>query len=231
MLSCSANLASRSYLSRTTENRSNRTARLSDTAASRSVIALSIFPTGSPSMEHRSRLRWLSRPRSRCTICSPIRALSSAKVLYCGRDLHFLRMMRQSTVESDQQTYAKALNSEAIERSLISNADATLVFSSVERQVIAERFGIRDKARVVPAYVYDRVGPGPVDPPLSERRNVLFVGGFGHPPNIDAVNWFAKEVWPAVARAFPAAVCNRRFRQRSTWYPCRRSHRCAWTRS
>ena len=74
-------------------------------------------------------------------------------------------MMRQSTVESDQETYAKALNSEAIERSLISNADATLVFSSVERQVIAERFGIRDKARVVAAYVYDRVRPGPVDPP------------------------------------------------------------------
>ena len=149
------------------------------------------------------QVAWLSRPLVAKGYLSPIRAMSSAKVLYCGRDLHFLRRMRQSTIENDPQAYANALEVEAVERSLISSADATLVFSSVERQVIAERFGIRDKVRVVPAYVYDRIGPGPVDPPLSERRNVLFVGGFRHPPNIDAVNWFAKEVWPAVARAFP----------------------------
>ena len=26
-----------------------------------------------------------------------------------------------------------------------------------------------------------------------ERENIIFVGGFGHPPNADAVLWFAEK--------------------------------------
>jgi glycosyltransferase involved in cell wall biosynthesis len=35
---------------------------------------------------------------------------------------------------------------------------------------------------------------------FGERHNILFVGGFGHKPNVDAVIWFAKEVFPLISR-------------------------------
>jgi glycosyltransferase involved in cell wall biosynthesis len=28
------------------------------------------------------------------------------------------------------------------------------------------------------------------------RRDILFIGGYEHPPNVDAVKWFVAEVWP-----------------------------------
>ena len=41
------------------------------------------------------------------------------------------------------------------------------------------------------------------DPELPNRKDLLFVGGFGHVPNIDAVRWFANEVWPLIHRQRP----------------------------
>src|SRR5262249_15068088 len=35
---------------------------------------------------------------------------------------------------------------------------------------------------------------------------VIFVGGFSHPPNADAVRWFVGNVWPEVHRAVPGSV-------------------------
>jgi O-antigen biosynthesis protein len=40
---------------------------------------------------------------------------------------------------------------------------------------------------------------------FEQRNNILFVGGFGHLPNVDAVEWFCKEVWPIVQSKIPGA--------------------------
>jgi glycosyltransferase involved in cell wall biosynthesis len=42
-----------------------------------------------------------------------------------------------------------------------------------------------------------------VSPDLSGRDGVLFIGGFGHVPNGDAVHWFASEVWPLIRQMIP----------------------------
>ena len=33
---------------------------------------------------------------------------------------------------------------------------------------------------------------------FPEKRDILFIGGFTHAPNKDAVLWFAREIWPTV---------------------------------
>ena len=33
---------------------------------------------------------------------------------------------------------------------------------------------------------------------FEKREGLLFVGGFAHPPNADAVLWFAKEIFPLI---------------------------------
>src|SRR5262249_32215541 len=39
----------------------------------------------------------------------------------------------------------------------------------------------------------------------SGAERILFVGDLSWPPNAEAVRWFAREVWPRIARQRPAA--------------------------
>jgi len=38
------------------------------------------------------------------------------------------------------------------------------------------------------------------------RQDIAFIGGYKHPPNVDAVHWLVKEVWPAISKAVPDAT-------------------------
>lgn len=56
--------------------------------------------------------------------------------------------------------------------------------------------------RNIPLYIYEEI-PADINKDFRERQDLLYVGGFGHPPNIDAVLWFAKEVFPTIVNRFP----------------------------
>ena len=43
-------------------------------------------------------------------------------------------------------------------------------------------------------------------PDFEARRNLLFVGGFAHRPNVDAILHFARHLWPAVRERLPGAT-------------------------
>ena len=34
--------------------------------------------------------------------------------------------------------------------------------------------------------------------PFEERSEILFIGGFDHLPNVDAMLWFCRDIWPLV---------------------------------
>ena len=40
--------------------------------------------------------------------------------------------------------------------------------------------------------------------PFDQRHDLVFVGGFRHPPNVDAVQWFVHDVFPRIRQALPA---------------------------
>jgi len=44
----------------------------------------------------------------------------------------------------------------------------------------------------------------PIDS-FDNRKDILFVGGFNHAPNVDAVLWFCSEIWPKVLKVLPEA--------------------------
>ena len=62
--------------------------------------------------------------------------------------------------------------------------------------------GLKGVAKTIPVYAYrDRV-PGPWDT-ASDRTDLLFVGGFNHPPNADGLAWFVTSVLPLLRAQFP----------------------------
>jgi glycosyltransferase involved in cell wall biosynthesis len=73
------------------------------------------------------------------------------------------------------------------------------VVSEAERALLAQD---APQARVeVLSNLHQLAGDGS---PYAQRQDLVFVGGFRHPPNVDAVRWFVEEVFPLVRAGEPA---------------------------
>jgi len=113
-------------------------------------------------------------------------------------DLHYLREQRAAELEGRADLARHAAATRAQELKLIRECDVTLVVSPVEQELLS-----RDApgARVeVLSNVHEVYGCAR---PFAERRDLVFVGGFQHPPNTDAVAWFVGEVFPQVRAELP----------------------------
>lgn len=121
-----------------------------------------------------------------------------ARVVFDTVDLHYLRERRGAELAGDHALLRVAERTRAQELDIIAKSDATLVVSEVERTLLATD---APGARVeVLSNLHDVRGAGK---PFGERRDLVFVGGFRHPPNVDAVTWFANEVFPRVRERLP----------------------------
>ena len=121
-----------------------------------------------------------------------------ATLLFDSVDLHFLRERRAAELAGDAGLRRAAERTRTRELAMMAQADVTLVVSEHERALLA-----RDApdARVeLLSNLHEVAGPGL---PFGQRRDVVFVGGFRHPPNVDAVSWFVREVWPQVRGRLP----------------------------
>ena len=47
----------------------------------------------------------------------------------------------------------------------------------------------------------------PTAMPFAKRRGIAFVGGYGHPPNLDAARWLISEIMPQVRERDPKIEC------------------------
>jgi O-antigen biosynthesis protein len=133
--------------------------------------------------------RWLDLIRERAP---------SARIVYDTVDLHWLREARRAGIAdgSGQMTLGpRAVVLREIELALIRATDATLVVTAEERnQVEADAPGA--VVRVVPNVNEVRVDV----PPAKGRAGVVFIGGFEHPPNVDAAVRLVRGVMPRVWR-------------------------------
>ena len=121
-----------------------------------------------------------------------------ARIVFDTVDLHYLREQRGAELAGDPALHRAAARTRALELDVISRADTTLVVSETERALLA-----RDApgARVeVLSNLHQLAAPGL---PFAKRHDLVFVGGFRHPPNVDAVRWFVDEVFPLVRARLP----------------------------
>lgn len=102
-------------------------------------------------------------------------------------DLHFLRHERgraigleiDDSLDKEQELDAYA-------------AVAGVITSSAPEDRI-----LRDELPTLPTFVYTVAAPEPVEArPVEGSSGVMFLGNFGHPPNVDAVEWWVQEIGP-----------------------------------
>jgi O-antigen biosynthesis protein len=149
---------------------------------------------------HAISLAVLSRPAFAARYIGPLRRHSKATVVYYGHDLHFQRMRMEAQRTGDAQAAIDAAAMEEIERSVWRRADVVL-YPSPEETAVASSLSAR-AATIVP-YAYDEFGDGR-EP--ATNHEILFVAGFGHPPNVDAAVWLANDVMKLIWAQIPDAT-------------------------
>jgi glycosyltransferase involved in cell wall biosynthesis len=126
------------------------------------------------------------------------RRCPNAKVLYHTVDLHFLRMSREAELQSDKAKKKAADEMQQRELAAIGSADASIVHSTAELEILRPLVP-EAKLHVFPL-IMDVQGARKT---YQERRDIVFVGGYQHTPNVDAVKYFAEEVIPLLRKELP----------------------------
>ena len=114
-----------------------------------------------------------------------------AKVIFNTVDLHYLRMERQAELEKSDEMMADAKRLKKVELSVMERADETIVLSEVEREILKPL--LPNKHIITIPLILDVPG---CNQPFAEREGIVFVGGFSHQPNADAVLYFVSDIWP-----------------------------------
>ncbi|MBU5614595.1 glycosyltransferase [Geomonas azotofigens] len=118
------------------------------------------------------------------------------KVIYHDPDLEFLREKRR--FEQEGGSPAELAKIKEREFYLFRNCDIIGIHSPVERDIILSELPGAD-VEVIPLPVQDAA---PSVTPFSQRSGLLFVGGT-HPPNVDALRYFIKEILPLLLADIP----------------------------
>ncbi|WP_131194485.1 glycosyltransferase [Lichenihabitans psoromatis] len=125
-----------------------------------------------------------------------------ARVLFHDIDLHYLRMEREAQMTDSLWMKRLSVNMKVREMKLIADVDCTIVPSFTERDIIQKEIAANNV--VVYAYTSAKVET----PTLSDtRRNIAFVGGFRHAPNVDAMHYYLTEIWPEACKKLPVDAC------------------------
>ena len=123
-----------------------------------------------------------------------------ARLVFDTVDLHYLRERRAAELSGDPEALRAAARTEAQELKLVRAADVTVVVSPVEQEILRREC---PSARIEVLSNVHEVAGSRRD--FASRRDLYFVGSYQHPPNVDAMRWFVREVWPLAAARLPDA--------------------------
>jgi GT2 family glycosyltransferase/glycosyltransferase involved in cell wall biosynthesis len=116
-----------------------------------------------------------------------------SRIIFDTVDLHFLREESEANLTGDPETRRKAEETQQLEYELIDQTDETWVVSSAEQQLLKKKWP--DKSVQLVSNIVDVPGS---KTPFSLRRDFLFIGGFQHTPNTDAVLFLLQEIYPLI---------------------------------
>lgn len=145
-------------------------------------------------------LIFLSRPHISVKYIDFLKENTNAPILYYGHDLHFMREQRQYEITKDPVLPASIERWREIELGLMRKADYSFYISYVEEEYI-KSIDPSLKVRSLPGFIYTDIKKEQYQ--IKNRQDILFVGGFGHPPNADGITWFVNEVFPLVLQHEP----------------------------
>lgn len=121
---------------------------------------------------------------------------TNIKCIYYGHDLHFLRLKREYELSGNEKVLAESEEWRKKELDIMRKSAINYYPSYIEVDEI-HKIDRDIPVKAITAYVYEEFLDN-IDVNFEKKEGLLFVGGFGHPPNADAVNWFVENVYPLI---------------------------------
>ncbi len=125
-------------------------------------------------------------------------AAPEACIVFDTVDLMYLRLARQAELEQSEALRLAAEQSRLTELELCAEADLVFVVSHVEMELLAKEI---DPAKISLVSNIHSLYSGSVG--FRNRHGLMFVGGFQHPPNVDAMLYFLNEILPLIRPRLP----------------------------
>ena len=137
------------------------------------------------------------------------RHLPNAVIAYDMVDYHALREQRRELLfaEQDPLDLADVVGDRghpeiaAMERRACHQADIVIAVSLDEQDLVSAAHPGKKVVVVPNIHAEQRL-----ERPFAERAGFVFVGGYDHPPNRDAVHVLVTQIWPRIRRTLPDAA-------------------------
>ena len=124
-------------------------------------------------------------------------------------DLHFLRNFRESAFKNKNLDVSLLKESELAKREIASifRCDLSLIISESEMELLDKQFKIPQNLLLYLPFLLNPITNYMSSklPGFGERQHFISIGNFRHPPNVDAVLYMKKEIWPIITKQMPKA--------------------------
>jgi len=123
------------------------------------------------------------------------------KIFFDMVDFHYIRFKRESELTANPDIMKNADKYLKLELDNCQKADKIIVISDVEKETLKD-FYTEDSKIVSIGNIHQYIeNKKPVS--FEDRKDLLFIGGFDHKPNVDAVQYLSNEIMPLLWKSEP----------------------------
>jgi len=120
------------------------------------------------------------------------------KIAYQTMDLHHIRELRDAVLSEDRKKLVESELSKKTELDIVKKSDMTIVVSMTEANTLLKENPSIDCTIIPPMQItIDETSP------YSKRKDLLFLGGFQHEPNIDSLKNLVTDIFPKILEKIP----------------------------
>jgi GT2 family glycosyltransferase len=143
----------------------------------------------------------VNRPHIAVNHLSTLAKFPAIKKVFYGHDLHFERLEREYSLSPSASLKQEIDRYKEMEFKVWSAMDVVLYPSREEAETV-KRIAPNVNASFVSPYLYESLDAYSSRQPVDNQK-IIFVAGFGHPPNTDAAVWFVNDIFPIIERKNP----------------------------
>jgi glycosyltransferase involved in cell wall biosynthesis len=125
----------------------------------------------------------------------------SARVVLNVADCHFVRLLREADLRRSATLARHAQAIRQRELAVMSRCDLVMTYTQEEATLIQAELKGHVPIERLPWVA--EPAPGRRPRRFSQRRDLLYLGGFSHAPNVDAMTWFVADVMPLLRLQVP----------------------------
>lgn len=122
-----------------------------------------------------------------------------AKVIVDSVDVAYHRLLAKARVTQSEADMANALKVKADELSVYKQADVVITVTEEDSRILREQ----DAGMTTVTIPNIHAIPELARASTQRERTLVFVGSFIHEPNVDAMLYFCREIFPQIAQAVP----------------------------